>query len=190
MERNPDNRFQSLNSPYSKKQIRDKRMRKQVFSIVSMSMLLIAAVFICAHTHETQQKSSAAHNAAASPKKTNYYQSWGVFTQNCHERYFVESDHTAFNEGFRYSVFDGMAVFSEKRNDKNGNKRTIIHGSGADINISGLLADTYRSLDIGDEEKCKVNLCTWAVSISKNGSKMAIIWDTEQNKTYVVEALL
>lgn len=164
-------------------------MRKRFVSIVSMSMLLVAAVLICAHTSEAQQKSSAACDATALPKRTNYYQTWGVITQNCNERYFAESDHTAFNEGFRYSVFDGRAVFSGKRIDKNGDKRTIIHGRGADVYILSLLADTYRTLDICDEEKCKVNLCTWAVSISKSGSKMAIMWDIEQNKTYVVEAL-
>lgn len=123
-------------------------MRKRFVSIVSMSMLLVAAVLICAHTSEAQQKSSAACDATALPKRTNYYQTWGVITQNCNERYFVESDHTAFNEGFRYSVFDGRAVFSGKRIDKNGDKRTIIHGSGADVYILSLLADTYRTLDM------------------------------------------
>lgn len=120
-------------------------MRKRFVSIVSMSMLLVAAVLICAHTSEAQQKSSAACDATALPKRTNYYQTWGVITQNCNERYFVESDHTAFNEGFRYSVFDGRAAFSGKRIDKNGDKRTIIHGSGADVYILSLLADTYRT---------------------------------------------
>lgn len=118
------------------------------------------------------------------------YEKWGVSVSGCEELYFAESDHSAFGEGYRYSVLSGAAGISEMQYNRDGKKLTKTTGSGSDYNAAGFLSDVWMALEVPDEERCTLSTCSWTCLCTENGSQILIAESETGDTVYIAEQLL
>lgn len=123
-------------------------------------------------------------------QQTNIYlQNWNIFTSG-QETYYASSDHSAFGEGFRYSVLSGPIALPNSTSNKRGDHFTKTTGHGSDINITWFLSDIWEALEIPEEKRCPIAQCDWTLFRTSDGSKLLIAISKDNNVVYAAEQIL
>lgn len=120
---------------------------------------------------------------------TAYSNKWNLYVSSCQELYFATSDHTAFNEGCRYSVLRGFVPVSSATTNRRGERLTKRTGSGWNENIGYMLDDVYRILEIPADARYSMADCDWTVISSENGSRVLVARNESENIMIIAEEL-
>lgn len=118
------------------------------------------------------------------------YEKWGISISDCDEQYFVESDHSAFNEGFRYSILSGYVSIGSRGNNTFRGEIATTTGNRYNEEIASFLLDVWIGLDIPTEKRFSLEQCNWTHFRLENGSQIIIAKSRSDSLIYVAEVLL
>lgn len=118
-----------------------------------------------------------------------YISKWNLYISSCQELYFATSDHTAFNEGCRYSVLRGNVVVPSATRNRRGEQISKRTGNGFNEMIGNMLEDVCYILAIPKEQRYSMTECDWAMLSSDNGSRVLIVKNKAEDVVIVAEEL-
>lgn len=156
-----------------------------VLAIISYFSLLL---FMFYSPFSSKQKEFVPRTSSF--QQTNIYlRNWNIST-SAQETFYASSDHSAFGEGFRYSVLSGPIALSNLTRDNRGNHITKTTGHGADVNIVWFLSDIWEALEVPEERRCPIAQCDWTLFRTSDESKLLIAISKDNNATYIAEQIL
>lgn len=156
---------------------------KSFFVLSICCLCIICCIFIfCLHKSKQLSTESGIH-------AVEDYKKWGISISACSELFFTESDHSAFNEGFRYSVLSGPVGISPQ-NSQISKKILTTTGYGKDEIVNSFLIDAWTALEISKEGRFSLKDCSWISLELENGSRLVVAKSTSKSHIYIIEMLL
>lgn len=153
-----------------------------IISYFSLFLLMFYFPFV------SQQK-EITPSVSSTQQANSYLSDWNI-SSSAQESYFASSDHSAFGEGFRYSVLSGSISLSNSTCNRRGDRLSKTTGNGADVNITWFLNDVWDALDVPAENRCTIAKCDWTLFRTDNGSKLLIATSKNSNTVYIAEQIL
>lgn len=148
-----------------------------------LGYLALLFCFLISPKKNTTQSNAPLQNTSA------YLQTWNIYSESFKENYYASSDHSAFDEGFRYSVLSGSIALNSSSN-KRGDCLTKTTGNGSDLNVTWFLNDVWDALDVPTENRCPIAHCNWVIFSTDGGDRLLIATSKDDNTIYVAEQIL
>ncbi len=166
--------------------------RQKIYSHFFYPLLTVLAIlgylallfcFLIFPQKNTTQSNTPLQNTSA------YLQTWNIYSESFKENYYASSDHSAFGEGFQYSVLSGSITLNSSSN-KRGDCLTKTTGNGSDLNVTWFLNDVWDALDVPTENRCPIAHCNWVIFSTDGGDRLLIATSKDDNTIYVAEQIL
>lgn len=158
---------------------------KRILLFLTATLVLLLALAVCTAQSNDEPDTTAERIHAVD----EYRKKWNISISSCKEEYFTESDHTAFNEGDRYSVLNGTISLPDSGYNQRGEKITKTSGSGADLNAGQFAGDVWYTLDVPEEYRFSFSEYSWVLYSTEDGDKLLIVFPKDEETLYIAEAL-
>ena len=160
--------------------ISDIRNTNLLVIAVVFLLLFILCVSLCSFYMRFEKTSESIH------AKTAYRLNWGItIGEEYKEKYYAETDHGAFGEGYRFSVLftEGAHKIAVPQQPPYMDHftREKISGSGHNDDVRKMVENVWEQLEIPAEHKYHISESNWSVILDDHSHSFVVVffvWDT------------